>query len=630
MATTAADRELQEGEQTERVRSSIEQELEEQGVDPDNVNIDIQETEGGFTADITPSEEEEFGDFTLEFGGQAGDPRTRVGTRLATNEANPAAPEGDTGPVTFEEAVGDLSEGYRERVSETFETGLLSDPITDDVVGAFAGEETGERAGEAVSTTAEAALQSLNPFQASLGIKEAVEFGAYTVSETLEGDLGVNLNTDAETPGATELAEMERDADPEVSPVETTEEGLVGRTGRAAGDVVAGGVDFIQENPVEGGAMLTGSLLGTGAVLGAASKAGRVPGATARYAIQPGEELAGTVGYRATRAASGTPAAERLFPNREPLIFSEEAAIRGGKAAGRFTRAKASSGLDVGKSAVARAKSRLPDRSEITPDTSGESFFIDTRTGELVEEGSIRPALFDPEAETNVAQADRPDMVQDLDTDGDTETTPGSGAGGGGDLSGVVEIDLRKDTGMVETSLLEFEGDARTRTVSEAESETDLTPETETEVRTDQEVRRVQPTDVSEAQAAAETMDIGVEPSATEFQAERQTQPTAIDTETRARSETGVEQELAFETEQATETALEQEVDQEVRLETETAVETRREVEAERRILPDESERRRRRRGDDFTKLFESEVATSEDVLEGESSLDGLSDLEDT
>jgi hypothetical protein len=198
-------------------------------------------------------------------------------------------------------------------VSQSFESGLLSDPITDDVVGIFASEETADRAGEAVSTTAEAGVQSLNPFQAAIGVKEITEFGGEAVKETAEGDLGVNITVD------------------DGIGVETTEQGFAGRAGRRAGQVVGAAVEEAQEDPLKAGAMLTGSLLGTGAALGAASRAGRVSGTAARYTIQPGEEIAGSVGYRATRAATSARTADRLFPDGE-LLVSEEGAIRAARA----------------------------------------------------------------------------------------------------------------------------------------------------------------------------------------------------------------------------------------------------------------------------------------------------------
>jgi len=51
-------------------------------------------------------------------------------------------------------------------------------------------------------------------------------------------------------------------------------------------------------------------------------------GRATALAIQPGEEIAGAAGLRATRALAGEPRAQQLFPAGEPLIFSEEAVLR--------------------------------------------------------------------------------------------------------------------------------------------------------------------------------------------------------------------------------------------------------------------------------------------------------------
>ncbi|KAB1192018.1 hypothetical protein GJR96_00610 [Haloferax sp. MBLA0076] len=95
-------------------------------------------------------------------------------------------------------------------------------------------------------------------------------------------------------------------------------------------------VETATENPAETAGMVAGSLVASSAIMSGAAKIGPRAGAAARYAIQPGEELAGTLGYKATKAAGGTRAADKLFPNQEPLIFSEEAALAaGGKLAGK-------------------------------------------------------------------------------------------------------------------------------------------------------------------------------------------------------------------------------------------------------------------------------------------------------
>lgn len=71
-ATTYSDRELQRGEQKERVRSDVERQLREQGVDPDRVDITVNRTEDGFEASASPDTDEESGD--IDWSGGLGDP----------------------------------------------------------------------------------------------------------------------------------------------------------------------------------------------------------------------------------------------------------------------------------------------------------------------------------------------------------------------------------------------------------------------------------------------------------------------------------------------------------------------------------------------------------------------------
>lgn len=78
----------------------------------------------------------------------------------------------------------------------------------------------------------------------------------------------------------------------------------------------------------------TGALVGSAGIMGGAARVSSRAGTASRFAIQPGEELIGYGGGSAFRRLGGertTRAGERLFPNNEPVIFSEEAAIRAGQ-----------------------------------------------------------------------------------------------------------------------------------------------------------------------------------------------------------------------------------------------------------------------------------------------------------
>jgi len=88
--------------------------------------------------------------------------------------------------------------------------------------------------------------------------------------------------------------------------------------------------EAVTERPVQTFTTLGSSLVLRAGAFGAASAVGSRAGTAARFAIQPGEELLGRGGFAATRGLRGEAAAQRFFPQQEPLIFSEEAAIRAG------------------------------------------------------------------------------------------------------------------------------------------------------------------------------------------------------------------------------------------------------------------------------------------------------------
>jgi len=102
----------------------------------------------------------------------------------------------------------------------------------------------------------------------------------------------------------------------------------VQRTAQTADRAIQEGIRAFEEEPVRLGTQVAGSLALSAGAFGAASAIGPRAGTAARFAIQPGEEILGRGGFAATRAVRGEPAAQRFFPNQEPLIFSEEAALR--------------------------------------------------------------------------------------------------------------------------------------------------------------------------------------------------------------------------------------------------------------------------------------------------------------
>ncbi|WP_423745098.1 hypothetical protein V5735_03470 (plasmid) [Haladaptatus sp. SPP-AMP-3] len=116
------------------------------------------------------------------------------------------------------------------------------------------------------------------------------------------------------------------------------------------GAIVDNAVEQATSNPAETTGLLVGSLAGSYGAMSTAAEIGPRAGLLTRMSIQPGEELAGRAGYAATKAARGTRAAERYFPNGEPLLMSEEAAISGGKRVAGAVKSKAARAMELARS----------------------------------------------------------------------------------------------------------------------------------------------------------------------------------------------------------------------------------------------------------------------------------------
>ena len=141
-----------------------------------------------------------------------------------------------------------------------------------------------------------------------------------------------------------------------------TAETVEGRGGEFASDVggagveaVEGAVDYARENPFRTGGMAVASLASSAAVMRGAASISPRAGLASRVAIQPGEEVLGYGGGALTRRVAGARAADRLFPNNEPVIFSEEFAIRQARRATRRARADVDRAL-----ALTRGEESLP------------------------------------------------------------------------------------------------------------------------------------------------------------------------------------------------------------------------------------------------------------------------------
>jgi hypothetical protein len=296
------------------------------------------------------ADKEEFGDIAVEVPGT--DKRAEELLQDASDAYDEFAggiAEGVAAPVAVAEgaissdleqldgrSVGDvIGGGIQDAAEDTPVEGFVDwgddymAPREDESEGAIqpqAGEGGAERTVESGVSTA---AQFLNVPGVILGAKEAIEYSAWAGSEALAGRGGVNVEVstvdrDAPDPGAGEL---------QVGPgteidVSLTEDGVVGKTGRAVGKAGAGAWNYAKRNPAKTGGAVVGSLVGSYGVMAKAPKS--------RWLIQPGEEVA-TRGATAalSRSATGRRILSKFPGNR---IDNEEIVIEGGRRALRKAR----------------------------------------------------------------------------------------------------------------------------------------------------------------------------------------------------------------------------------------------------------------------------------------------------
>lgn len=201
------------------------------------------------------------------------------------------------------------------------------------------------------------------PANAARTVDEGVELAGYAAQESVDvSDPNLQQRSDGTVRAESPAVQVDADGASEVA----------GDFGGAAEEGLGQAVDAAVESPARTTGMVVGSLGASGAAFRATANAGRLGTAT-RYAIQPGEEIAGSAGFRATRRLAGKGAAQRAFPNREPVVFSEEAAIRGARGA----RSRASDAVDV-----ARREFSGTDRAQAGPGSLlGESRSTNAESG---------------------------------------------------------------------------------------------------------------------------------------------------------------------------------------------------------------------------------------------------------
>lgn len=334
----------------------------------------------------------------------------------------------------------------------------------------------------------------------------------------------------------------------------------------------------VRENPASFAGLGIGSLAASYGIMSAAARVSPRAGVAARYAIQPGEELAGSLGYRATRRAASTRTAERLFPNREPLIFSEEAALR--TARGLYkrapdARAKATD-LVLGEPETTRQVVRSRGRVDRFEETTQRPGFVEQarRGASRVEDaftGRTYAGIPIPRTEVETETRARPS------TEAETEV-----------LLDELEGPLRR----MEESRARRRGKRREAMRGRGPPSEFRGPTVEYEIRT--ELESAEPEAVTRTQLAqlpfTETgigndilgdvqsrSDVAQEP----LVETRGRQDTLIDTEVDSRQDLEIFQEFEFESENELEFAFEfeSETEQETELEFEAEQESRQEVE---------------------------------------------------
>jgi len=591
---------------TDRQRrlANIEQQIESET----GQNVDVSVAEDG-SLSVTP--EEQFGDNAVGIPG--------------TN-------------ITFEELTGQLARGGRERIGDAANAAVnLPGRVANPNRGAFddlTAQPQGAVPNIAAGTVEGVASLPLLALDTARTVDEGVELAAFTARETVNpGELstsgpGGSIDTDG-------VVDADRGSE------------ILNDLGGAATTAATGAVDSVKASPFRTGGVVVGSLGGTAAAFRATANAGRLGTAT-RYAIQPGEELAGAAGFRATRATFGRSTADRFFPNGEPLFLSEEAAIAGGRRVlgGARSAANRVRNTDVSVTSNNRIGSGLGafevevSRSEAETETDSnpaEGIMID---GEIVElpdsisstdPDTARRAVSGQRRVGNTRSSDLSFRYEAEELDTDTpllnarETREFQAAES--EFDQVPETDIRGETatGRDRTQIREeTQSDFFRRPGPEAGArgiggvgETRESVDVLSEVTGEVEVRN----DL-DSQARS---DVGAEPFADIF-GETSTR-TEIGGRTESRVETETRQELAQETETATETATESLL--EPVSETETETESELALESEQRGRREAfGEEENRRDSGVFGDLFGS-TSTIRDsgIASGEDALDELTGL---
>jgi hypothetical protein len=309
------------------------------------------------------------------------------------------------------EEFGDspLGDDYLRDAGQFIDRNVI-DPVAEksgSVVGSgvefVAGENAGENAEAVTEGTVNVTGSLLNIPNTAAGLIEIGEFIGEGAAETVQGDAG-------------EYAD---------------------KTGEAAEAAITGFADYAQENPYRTAGQVGGSLLASSAIIGGAYRLSSTSGQATALAIQPGEEIAGIAGNQAlARTGSGLTrlgtrletsgnfdvsgkavrrtgqrteqSAEVLFPDNEPLIFSEEAGIR--TARGVKNRVQ---------NTVGNARDTFTTETELTPTPRQQVLIDQARPGTQTEAGTDTTQT--PGAQSEVG-AETEDILDATTTPRETET----------------------------------------------------------------------------------------------------------------------------------------------------------------------------------------------------------------
>jgi hypothetical protein len=317
----------------------------------------------------------------------------------------------------------------------------------------------------------------------------------------------------------------------------------------------------ITQNPVETAALAAGSLVVSSGAIGGASRISKTAGGASKAIIQPGEEIVGIAGGRATRAIAGDKAADKLFPNNEPVIFSEEAAIRTGIQAQRkvsesFSNIRQSNTLGAGFGSLAKTDIDLETETESDSDSDSDSTFSQRQTQAFqnfqTQQVQLQTRQFD-QAQTQAQSTIDLDALESATTETGTQQRQLEQS----EPQTTIDLDALQSAETEIEQELELE--------QELEQEVIVRPELDIDQQLDQQLEQIQSADQLLDQQVDEDIDQQVEFKQQQVE-EQLTQQTQQQVEQFAFDQVQLDLEQEFELEQELEQEQEQELEADIPL----------------------------------------------------------------